>query len=57
VIPEGAKDEARPAPEAGRASLRLLIRDKDGNERIVDCEANIAPPVVLVNQPETQGSN
>lgn len=59
MIPEGAQDEARPGLEPGRAYLRLLITDKDGNQRVVECDANlIKTPRLLINQPaETQGPN
>jgi hypothetical protein len=58
VIEGDRQDEARPALKAGRACLTLLITDKDGNKRVVECEADISPPGIQINQPiEAQGPN
>jgi hypothetical protein len=44
VTETGSNDQARPELKPGRAYLQLAITDKDGNRRIVDCEADIVAP-------------
>jgi hypothetical protein len=56
VIPEGSKEQARPDIKPGRAYLTLAITDKNGNRRIVECEADIAPPGIRVNEPQPEGN-
>lgn len=50
MIPEAGNEQARPDLKAGRAYLKLAITDKNGVTRVVDCEADITPPRVHMNE-------
>ena len=55
MIPEGKEEVGRPALKAGRAYLTVQITRKDGTKQIVECEADMSEPRMIVNEsPEPQ---
>ena len=47
-------EQARPVPEAGRAHFNIRITKPDGASRDVECEADIKPARLALDEPFPQ---